>query len=87
MENIVIDAKIIQDTIAVEVPKQIASFLEDSYSSPIKKVIEKAVEANLDSVKALVNEVIASAITDPTFKAKLGEAVLSQIVSRSLGGR
>lgn len=84
MEDIIIKKETIQAMLVKAIPEHLEEELKNSYSSPIRKVIEKAIEDNLVQIHNLITELISSAINDPIFKEKLGAAVLNAIVMKGL---
>lgn len=86
MEDIIIKKETIQAMLVKAIPEYLffEEELKNSYSSPIRKVIEKAIEDNLVQIHNLITELISSAINDPIFKEKLGAAVLNAIVMKGL---
>ncbi|MCK9598624.1 MAG: hypothetical protein M0R06_06245 [Sphaerochaeta sp.] len=86
-KDIVITQEEIQTIVLKAIPEHFAKVVNDSYSSPIRKIIEQEVENRLEDVRMLVSQIVTKAFKDDDFKTKLGEAVLSALVNKGLSGR
>ena len=65
-------------------PKMLEDALVDKYDSPLKKAVEEEVKGQDGLVRQMVREVIGSITTDPTFREKVGEAVIARIIANGL---
>jgi hypothetical protein len=82
MENITVQVSIekIQQSFAESVNK----ILKDDYNNPIKKAFDAAINEKSGEIKKVVDEIIVSAISDPAFKAKIADAVISKMVESAI---
>lgn len=78
--NIGVTQKQIEDALTANLTK----YLTDSYDSPIRKCIEAAVKEKEGEIKAVVNEIISSAIADPAFKSRIADVVIAQMVNSAI---
>ena len=83
--DIIITQEQIQAIVMKAIPEQLSKIVNDSYSSPIRKIIEEEVASRLSDVRALVSQILTKAFKDEDFKSKLGEAVLNALVTKGLG--
>jgi hypothetical protein len=83
MENLTLNVtqKQIEDALNASLTKALA----DSYDSPIRKAVEACIKENDGAIKAVVNEIIASAIADPAFKSRIADVVIAQMVKSAIG--
>lgn len=58
--------------------------LKDDYGNPVKKAVEEAINSKQGEIKKVVDEIIVSAISDPLFKEKIAQAVISKMVESAL---
>lgn len=58
--------------------------LSDSYDSPVRKAVEESIKNADGLIKKAVNEIIGAAISDPEFKSRIADVVLTQMVASAL---
>ena len=82
MENVtvVIPIKKLQET----VEKNLDSIIGSSYSNPFRTAIEECIKDQKGPIKVFVDNLIKSTMEDPTFKEKIGKAVLEKLVNSAL---
>jgi len=57
---------------------------KNSYSNPVKKLLEQAFSEKEGAVKAIVSEIITEAIGSPDFKTKMGEVIIQKMVEGAI---
>lgn len=57
---------------------------KNSYSNPIKKLVEAAVDEKSSELRKVVDSIITEAITNPEFKTQMTNAVMSKIVEAAI---
>lgn len=62
----------------------VEKLLKDDYGNPVKKALEEAINAKQGEIKKVVDEIIVSAISNPDFKEKIAQAVISKMVESAL---
>lgn len=82
MENITVEITIEQIQNAFK--NGVEKLLKDDYGNPVKKALEEAVSSKQGEIKKVVDEIIVSAISDPSFKEKIAQAVISKMVESAL---
>ena len=66
------------------VEASIKSTLTSSYGNPVTKAVEQAIKDQDGPIQTLVKEIITETLTDPTFRAKMGEVVINLMVSAAM---
>lgn len=84
MEDLIISADLVQQSIKTALPKIIEDIFSSSYSSPLRKVIDEELKSQDSLIKTMVSEIFTKALTDETFKTEMGQIVLSKIVEKGL---
>lgn len=82
MENITIE--ITEEQIRNSFKLAAEKILKDDYGNPVKKAMEEAIANKQGEIKKVVDEIIVSAISDPEFKEKIAQAVISKMVESAL---
>ncbi len=82
MENIIIDKKMLQETISSSLPKLLSEALVDRYDSPLRKCIENSLKENEWIIKSLVNDMIKEVINDTKFKDNLKDSIILQMINK-----
>jgi hypothetical protein len=82
MENITIE--ITEEQIRNSFKLGVEKLLKDDYGNPVKKALEEAINSKQGEIKKVVDEIIVSAISDPEFKEKIAQAVISKMVESAL---
>lgn len=82
MENLTV--QITQEQIGKALEISLAKALTDSYDSPIRKCIESAIKDKEGLIKKVVDEIITEAIANPSFKTKLADIVIAQMVNAAI---
>jgi hypothetical protein len=82
MENITIE--ITEEQIRNSFKLGVEKLLKDDYGNPVKKALEEALNSKQGEIKKVVDEIIVSAISDPEFKEKIAQAVISKMVESAL---
>jgi hypothetical protein len=84
MEDITVPGALIKTLIEENLPKLVEDALADKYDSPLKKAVDEAVKTNEGAIMKFVNEVITTAISDPEFKKRVGDAVIAKVLTSGL---
>jgi len=67
------------DQIQKAVEKHVMDVASSSYSNPIRKAVEDAINEKNGPIKELVNEIISASLLDPKFKEQLGSVVMAKM--------
>lgn len=82
MENLTVT--ITGDKIKQALDNAANELFKSSYSNPIKDLLEKAVKEQEGKIKEIVDEIIAASISNPEFKEKISQVVITRIVEAAL---
>lgn len=84
MEQPTVKLEIGYDKIQVALEKAAEELFKSSYNNPMLDLLKKAVEEKHGVVKAIVDEIIVSAISSPDFKEKISAIVIQRMVESAL---
>ena len=84
MEDIIVPGELIKKLIEANLPKLIEEALANKYDSPLKKAVDEAVKSNEGVISKYVNEVVTTAISDTDFKKRVGDAVITKVLTAGL---
>lgn len=79
-----IDIEELQKLVEQNLPKILTEALLDKYDSPLKKAVEEAVKEKTGVINVMVNEILSEAFTNPKFKEKLSDMVLSNLINKAI---
>lgn len=82
-----IKVNITEEQIQVSVEKCIVEALKSTYNNPVSDAVTKALKEKEGQIAIYVNDIIQSAISNPEFKTRLGEIVLSKMIELALNKR
>jgi hypothetical protein len=63
---------------------QVEKILKDDYSNPVKKAFEQALTEKQGEIKKVVDEIIMQALSDPSFKERIAQTVISKMVESAM---
>lgn len=58
--------------------------LKSSYSNPVSKIVDKALNDQAGEIKKIVDQIIVDAISNPEFKSKMSDMVIQRLVEMAL---
>lgn len=71
--------EITMDKLQEVILKHFTEVSNSSYSNPIRKAVEDAINAQQGIIRQCVDDVIKQSLLDPSFKEKLGEVVMGKM--------
>lgn len=83
-ENKEITINVPMDRIEKAVYDAMDNILKSSYGNPVKDAVEAVFKEKAGEVKAIVGEIISNSLNNPTFKEKLGEMVMQNMINIAL---
>jgi hypothetical protein len=84
MQDINIPSELIKKLIEANLPKLVEEALANKYDSPLKKAVDEAVKSNEGVISKFVNEIVTTALSDPDFKKRVGDAVITKVLTAGL---
>lgn len=73
-----------EDKLREGIAKSIESVLKSEYSNPFADLVKKALSDQSGPLKTFIDEIIANALTQPEFKEKVSQVVITKLVESAL---
>ena len=81
MENLTVT--ITPDKLQAGFQNAVDKIFESSYSNPMIDLLTKAIKDKEGAIKLIIEEIIAKSLSDPEFKKRMADAVISRMVEAS----
>jgi hypothetical protein len=72
------------DKLQTALEKAAEEIFKNSYSNPVKDLLEKCVKDKEGDIKKIIDEIIVESIGNPEFKTKMANLVIQKMVENSL---
>ena len=84
MDDINVSGSLIKQKIEESLPKLIEAALSSAYNSPLKEAVDESIKTHEGKIKLFVSEIISTAISDPEFKKRVGDAVIAKVLASGM---
>jgi uncharacterized membrane protein YheB (UPF0754 family) len=82
MEDLILKQDIVTNILQEALPKVLKDIFTSGYDNPLKKAVEEEIKSQEGEIKKFVSEMIAKILSDDSFKVKIANDLIGQIIKQ-----